>query len=532
MSDGISYHNCKTTVSRRLVLLGGCVLISMLAGTPPADAGQTLELRDWEYRWGTARDGRAGTPEVAGRDGWLPARATLDPPGRNGAELLWLRARLPQWQGIEPSVFLDCVIQDFEAFHDGRMVYRWGDTTPGARHRYPGRPWHIIPLAGSGGGALLLRIRSPESHIGVAGSILVDTRSGHLARIIRGCFWRVAVSFLFLAAGLFAMILFARRREETSIAAFGCILILMASWNIAEARIKQVLLDAPLFWLYAEYASLYLVPVPIGLFVERLFGAGPGRIVRRGWQVHLAYAVTALGVSVADPALLRAWTLRPFQVLLTLYLVVLCAVIINEARRGDFDARIVAGGIAVAILLGIYDIAVSFFELGFARSKISYWGILAFIVSLGVTLDRRIRISPAKILHFRMDMEQPAERTGRRADITQEVHKKLDRAIGYMEEHCAENISREGLAAYAGMNHDYFGKMFRLYTGKRVGAYLNELRVRMAAALLAESDQAIVTIAFDAGFESIATFYRVFQAVTGLTPTAYRDQFGKNRVGE
>ncbi|HPA71258.1 MAG TPA: helix-turn-helix transcriptional regulator [Spirochaetota bacterium] len=88
-------------------------------------------------------------------------------------------------------------------------------------------------------------------------------------------------------------------------------------------------------------------------------------------------------------------------------------------------------------------------------------------------------------------------------------------------------MSREGLAGLAGMNHDYFGKMFLIYTGKKVGIYIGELRVRKAADELASTRRSIVDIAFSSGFESLSTFYRIFQAVTGLSPSAYRNRFRK-----
>lgn len=477
-------------------------------------AGRYVELREWEYCW--PREGKGDACE------WRKAPSLRDPPGRNGAEIVWLRTRLPHWKGNEASLFFPAVYQDFEVLHDDKPVYRWGSPDPKSPARYLSLPWHIIPIDG-GGGTILVKVRSSYRRIGIAGIPLLGSRSVHLARIIRANILRTAVSFIFAVAGLFAIVLYARHRDEVALAAFGCTLVLMAVWNVAESSIKQVLFDAPLAWLYAEHGSLYLTPVSIGIFIERLFGAGPYRLVRRGWQVHLAYAVLGILAGAVNPSWLREWILTPFQIMMALYLILISAVIVMEARRGDLEARIAAGGIIVAIGFGIYDLAVAFFELGFAYAKISYWGLLIFMAMIGIALDRRIRISPARLTEFRKIPEDVAP--PREAEITPEMKEKLERAIAYMKDHFTEDISREGLAGLVGLNHDYFGKMFRLYTGKKVGAYLNEMRVRMAAELLTSTDQPISAVAFDVGFESLATFYRVFQLVTGLSPTAYRERF-------
>jgi AraC-like DNA-binding protein len=56
-------------------------------------------------------------------------------------------------------------------------------------------------------------------------------------------------------------------------------------------------------------------------------------------------------------------------------------------------------------------------------------------------------------------------------------------------------------------------------------AFLNRYRLEDAKAALADpvqSDVPILTIAMDAGFQSLPPFNRAFKAETGLTPTEYR----------
>lgn len=60
---------------------------------------------------------------------------------------------------------------------------------------------------------------------------------------------------------------------------------------------------------------------------------------------------------------------------------------------------------------------------------------------------------------------------------------------------------------------------------RNFNAFLNRYRLEEAKAALADLGQAdvpVLTIALDAGFQSLAPFNRAFKADTGLTPTEYR----------
>ncbi|MGY3077542.1 AraC-like DNA-binding protein [Bradyrhizobium sp. LM6.10] len=60
---------------------------------------------------------------------------------------------------------------------------------------------------------------------------------------------------------------------------------------------------------------------------------------------------------------------------------------------------------------------------------------------------------------------------------------------------------------------------------RNFNVFLNNHRIEEAKAALADRTQAevpVITIAMDAGFQSLGPFNRAFKAVTGVTPTEYR----------
>ncbi len=60
---------------------------------------------------------------------------------------------------------------------------------------------------------------------------------------------------------------------------------------------------------------------------------------------------------------------------------------------------------------------------------------------------------------------------------------------------------------------------------RNFNVFLNNHRIEEAKAALADPTQAevpVITIAMDAGFQSLGPFNRAFKATTGVTPTEYR----------
>ncbi len=106
--------------------------------------------------------------------------------------------------------------------------------------------------------------------------------------------------------------------------------------------------------------------------------------------------------------------------------------------------------------------------------------------------------------------------------ITTTTEEKLERVLVFLRENFRSDISREGLAGAMDMSVDHMSRTFRAFTGKKINEYLNDLRIQEAVRLLDTSDDKIIDIAFDVGFESLATFNRVFLKVMEVTPTEYK----------
>jgi len=98
----------------------------------------------------------------------------------------------------------------------------------------------------------------------------------------------------------------------------------------------------------------------------------------------------------------------------------------------------------------------------------------------------------------------------------------IRKAIVYLNEHFAENISVERLAAISNYSPAQFRRLFRSLTQMSPSEYVTIVRVNAAKTLLSTTDNLITDIAHETGFYDHAHFIRVFRNATGQTPAAYR----------
>ena len=96
-------------------------------------------------------------------------------------------------------------------------------------------------------------------------------------------------------------------------------------------------------------------------------------------------------------------------------------------------------------------------------------------------------------------------------------------SVAHIEQHYAEDITVEDLAAVANMSASRFYPVFREALGVTPVDYINHYRVNRAMMLLVnETDLSVEEISMRVGFESSTYFRRVFKKITGKTPKEYR----------
>lgn len=103
----------------------------------------------------------------------------------------------------------------------------------------------------------------------------------------------------------------------------------------------------------------------------------------------------------------------------------------------------------------------------------------------------------------------------------------MRKMLSYLQENSASSLSMEKLARHLGYSRSRLSHLFRDNFGCSYSDYVNSLRCRRAAQLLAQSDLTQLEIAMMTGFECIRTFYRAFRKCYGMTPRQYVRSLGQ-----
>lgn len=109
-----------------------------------------------------------------------------------------------------------------------------------------------------------------------------------------------------------------------------------------------------------------------------------------------------------------------------------------------------------------------------------------------------------------------------------EMHERLAPAIQWLDENCYTGYPDPNhLAKLCGLSSGYFRLCFQQTFHVTALQYLHNKQMQLAKELLAGTDLTVVKIAHQCGFDSNNYFARFFREHVGVSPTEYRQMYGK-----
>jgi len=166
----------------------------------------------------------------------------------------------------------------------------------------------------------------------------------------------------------------------------------------------------------------------------------------------------------------------------------------------------------------------TFLEIGTADGIFPQWieDIIALAL-LSIVLLWGLRQRPA----FTPDdpPQQPAtkyENSALSQDMATRLERKLRNAMVQDKLHHDPNLSLWALAKHLGASPNYVSQTLNECIGENFFDFVNRYRIEEAQKLLSGSEDTVLDVALEVGFNSRSSFYSAFKKVTGQTPSAYR----------
>ena len=106
-------------------------------------------------------------------------------------------------------------------------------------------------------------------------------------------------------------------------------------------------------------------------------------------------------------------------------------------------------------------------------------------------------------------------------DIT--ITKQIYKAMVFINENYANNITVSDCAKYVNMSYSYFSRSFKRITGNSFREYLNRIRINQAEKLLLSTDKSITDICFACGYNDASYFIAQYKLLRGKTPFCFRN---------
>ena len=99
---------------------------------------------------------------------------------------------------------------------------------------------------------------------------------------------------------------------------------------------------------------------------------------------------------------------------------------------------------------------------------------------------------------------------------------RLEKVRAHIDQHFREPLTLEQMAAVAGLSPTYLCRAFRAYAGKTLFSYRMERQIQAAMLRLRQTDEKVIQIATEVGFNDVSHFNRCFARLCRQSPRAYR----------
>ena len=308
---------------------------------------------------------------------------------------------------------------------------------------------------------------------------------------------------------------------------------------------------APLFWLYvvlltsseqqksprlAQHFALPAVSAGVAIVVlvspanlrETLFSNDPQLI--SGWAIALAFVVGLIQLAVLPQIavyfVLILRRLSRFRLKLRDYY--------SSTEEHELRWIYVIGVLGFAFWLATTLLLLGAVGFEAVTSAIDISGALAGFALISALTLWGIRQRPPLTLDDDDDPAPPSlpaagkyEKSALSSEASERLSRKLRDTMEVDHLHRDANLSLWALAKHTGASSNYISQTLNEVIGESFFDFVNSYRIAEAKTLLATTDESVLNITYDVGFNARSSFYNAFKRHTGQTPTSFRKKMSQ-----
>lgn len=101
----------------------------------------------------------------------------------------------------------------------------------------------------------------------------------------------------------------------------------------------------------------------------------------------------------------------------------------------------------------------------------------------------------------------------------------VSKMLEYIKKHKTDKITLKDISAYTNLSKEYCSHLFKEETAKTLIHYINEQKISVAKALIANNEMSLVDICYYLGYDNYNYFSRLFKKHVGVPPTEFSSEW-------
>lgn len=305
--------------------------------------------------------------------------------GASESNVIYLSNTLPEIKIQDPTLYFETEQQRVKVFINNVYTYEYRPPVKWFSHT-PGDAIHFIKLNESMSGSIIeIEVSSSnKKHCRLEDSICIANKSSLYINLFRNDFIPMILSFTVLLLGIILIFafftLYLSGIKELKLIYLSLFAIFSGLWMISERMLLLIFLNDPVFIFNLSFFTLYLLPLPLLLFINSTYKLREKIILLLLSWAFLGLVTISAILQIFD--ILQLAELLPiYHVLSILSVISVCWIGIREIRSGHNRMRIFVYGCFIFCIFVIAEI-MAYYILSFLKTESHYFfqfSILLFI---------------------------------------------------------------------------------------------------------------------------------------------------------